>query len=388
MPRGSCGALFHRFPQTGNEQSFGAIFDHLGRRHQSCRRSRCLLLKRISKAVSFFVLFLGRRRLASKRLVRVLITLGENGWTFSPSFSLGRSTSRGRPSGYGKARLFGQRAPTAPADLPAQRVRAQVPAAVLEPALLPGSAMPAAGPTLAGGAAAGQTSPERRRQSPACPGRTRAPPAGQVRVSGPSEPRAYAGAWSRSRNFFSPPLCDRPGCHEPPVSSPRNPARYCCPACRQAVRNVQDRERKWLSRGTLDGRKKRAIEYQAARRRRALRQGPHPPPGTVAATSGVTIPPGRAGRQLSRGLLRAWFTLGRPVTFSGAQACPQTHSGSRPTAASPRNRLVLGGPSLRARARRPSLARRRAVVLLPLSPWPTSTGCRSTATARWPPCCG
>ena len=65
-----------------------------------------------------------------------------------------------------------------------------------------------------------------------------------------------------------------------PVSSLRNPARYCGPACRQAVRNVQDRERKWLSRGTLDGRKKRAIEYQAARRRRVLRQGhiPNPAP--------------------------------------------------------------------------------------------------------------
>ena len=54
------------------------------------------------------------------------------------------------------------------------------------------------------------------------------------------------------------------------MSSTRNPARYCCPACRQAVRNVQDRERKWRSRGTLDGRKKRAIEYQAARQRPLL----------------------------------------------------------------------------------------------------------------------
>ena len=89
----------------------------------------------------------------------------------------------------------------------------------------------------------------------------------------PLRARSYAGAWSRSRRFFSPPLCDRPGCHEHPVSSPRNPARYCGPACRQAVRNVQDRERKWLSRGTSDGRKKRAIEYQAARRRRIVRSG-------------------------------------------------------------------------------------------------------------------
>jgi hypothetical protein len=70
--------------------------------------------------------------------------------------------------------------------------------------------------------------------------------------------------------FFSP-LCDRPGCHEPPVNSPRNPARFCGPACRQALRNVHDRERKWVTRGTLEGRKKRAYEYQAARRRRLAR---------------------------------------------------------------------------------------------------------------------
>ena len=109
------------------------------------------------------------------------------------------------------------------------------------------------------------------RQSPPRPSRARAPPAGQERVPGCSRTRGCAGAWSRSSNFFSPPLCDRPGCHESPVTSLRNPARYCCPACRQAVRNVQDRERKWLARGTLDGRKKRAIEYQAARWRRSPR---------------------------------------------------------------------------------------------------------------------
>ena len=33
----------------------------------------------------------------------------------------------------------------------------------------------------------------------------------------------------------------------------------------QRISSVQDREHKWLSRGTLDGRKKRAIGYQAAR---------------------------------------------------------------------------------------------------------------------------
>jgi hypothetical protein len=82
------------------------------------------------------------------------------------------------------------------------------------------------------------------------------------------------------QNFFSLPLCDRPGCDESPVISLRNPARFCCRACRQAVRNVQDRERKWLSRGTLDGRKKRHFEYLAARQRRALvhGDGAHPAP--------------------------------------------------------------------------------------------------------------
>lgn len=76
------------------------------------------------------------------------------------------------------------------------------------------------------------------------------------------------------RTFFPGPLCDRPGCYQHPASSIRNPARYCCATCRQAVRNTLDRERKWRSRGTLDGRKKRAIEYQAAQRRRAFRHGP------------------------------------------------------------------------------------------------------------------
>ena len=67
--------------------------------------------------------------------------------------------------------------------------------------------------------------------------------------------------------------------------SVRNPARYCGTACRQAVRNVQDRERKWHSRSTSDGQKKRTIEYEAARQFRSQRQRraadvpPRAPPG-------------------------------------------------------------------------------------------------------------
>jgi hypothetical protein len=87
------------------------------------------------------------------------------------------------------------------------------------------------------------------------------------------------------QKFFPLPLCDRPGCHEPPVISLRNPARYCCTACRQAVRNVLDRERKWLSRGTLDGQKKRTIEYQAARCNRSF------PQQTAAADMPPRAPP-------------------------------------------------------------------------------------------------
>jgi hypothetical protein len=80
-------------------------------------------------------------------------------------------------------------------------------------------------------------------------------------------------------------LCDRPGCHQPCVASIRTPARFCGHACRQAVRNVQDRERKWLWRGTLDGRKKRAYEYRAAPRR-AFPRPPNtskPPPSRSRA---------------------------------------------------------------------------------------------------------
>ena len=95
-------------------------------------------------------------------------------------------------------------------------------------------------------------------------------------------------AWSRSRKFFPLPICDRPGCYERPVSSARNPAHYCCVACRQAVRNVQDRERKWLSRGTLDGRKKRAHEYRAARQSRSPQLGQTSATRPGAAASGMS----------------------------------------------------------------------------------------------------
>ncbi len=84
------------------------------------------------------------------------------------------------------------------------------------------------------------------------------------------------GAWSRSKNN-SATFCDRPGCYDPVRASCRAPARYCGDACRQAVRRVLDRERKWLTRRTYAGQIKRRLEYQRSRKRAATLS--HPPTG-------------------------------------------------------------------------------------------------------------
>ena len=241
-------------------------------------------------------------RLAGKRLVRVLITLEENVSHILPELSLGRSNLPWAPSTVkAKHRRLARARATSPADLPAQRMRTQVPAATLEPALLPGPGMPARGPPLAGGSPPGQTSPGRPASKPSMPRqRKRRRQRAKTAPKAIENPEVAPARGHAAKIFFPLPLCDRPGCYEPPVTSPRNPARYCCAACRQAVRNVLDRERKWLSRGTLDGRKKRAIEYQAARRHRSLRQQSHRRRCAAAGTPAMTTPPRCAGRQLSR----------------------------------------------------------------------------------------
>jgi hypothetical protein len=86
---------------------------------------------------------------------------------------------------------------------------------------------------------------------------------------------ADAPAWSRSNKNLPEVLCDRPGCYEPPRESSRAPAHYCSDACCAAMRQVQERERKYLSRKTKAGRLKRRLEYQAAKVRRC--QGQHAP---------------------------------------------------------------------------------------------------------------
>jgi hypothetical protein len=100
------------------------------------------------------------------------------------------------------------------------------------------------------------------------------------------KPAEIAAARGHAAKIFSPtPMCDRPGCHEPVPKSDRGKARYCCSACRQAVRRVVDREHKWLFRGTFRGRRAREQEYQAARARRCQQQ-----PGAASATSAPAAP--------------------------------------------------------------------------------------------------
>ena len=97
----------------------------------------------------------------------------------------------------------------------------------------------------------------------------------QRATSSPQPPKVSEDATARGHaaKIISPtPMCHRPGCHEPLVKSGRNQTRYCCSACRQAVRQVLDRERKWLWRGTFRGRRAREGEYQAARARRCPEQ--------------------------------------------------------------------------------------------------------------------
>jgi hypothetical protein len=132
--------------------------------------------------------------------------------------SLGSSRSRGTLPVYCKVPLFFQSAATAGEDVPAQGLWAQVPAAALEPALLPGSGMLAAGSPLAGGTAAGPTAPGRCRQSRARHGGTRAPSACPRFVASNAEAEGCGGAWSRSKNFLPIPCARGQGATSRPRS--------------------------------------------------------------------------------------------------------------------------------------------------------------------------
>lgn len=83
----------------------------------------------------------------------------------------------------------------------------------------------------------------------------------------PKTPEIAAARGHAAEILLPPPLCDRPGCYEPPLKSVDQSACFCSPACRQAVRRVRDRERKWRLRSTFQGRRARAQEYATARAR-------------------------------------------------------------------------------------------------------------------------
>jgi hypothetical protein len=97
--------------------------------------------------------------------------------------------------------------------------------------------------------------------------------------SGSGTPRS--GAWSRRRKTGEV-FCDRPGCYEPCRASCGGTARYCSDACAQAMRRVQERERKWKCRNK--DRRASCLEYQRhwARKRAHGKTDARPssPPGT------------------------------------------------------------------------------------------------------------
>ena len=189
-------------------------------------------------------------------------------------------------------------ATTADADLPAQRLWTQVPATALEPALLPGSRMPAPGPALAGGAAASQTASGRCGQSPARPGTTCAPPACLIFAASPEEASELRQRVVTQQNFFCRRQCATGrGAMKRPRS--RAAARHAtaAPPAAQAIRRVLDRERKWRLRGTFQGRCAREQEYQAARARRRREQPTLPPRHRRHGRRLLTKPTSRAGRR-------------------------------------------------------------------------------------------
>ena len=114
---------------------------------------------------------------------------------------------------------------------------------------------------------------ERRRQA-----KSRSKPVEQV-AGDPA--RGHA-----AKDLSLAPCCDRPGCYAPRRRSIRNPARYCSDTCRLSLGRVQDRERKWLCRASLEGQHKRRLEYKNARSRKASQAHPVTfTPGTAATAS-------------------------------------------------------------------------------------------------------
>ena len=128
------------------------------------------------------------------------------------------------------------------------------------------------------------------------------------------------GAWSRSRKIPTD-FCDRPGCYEPLRMNSRAPTRYCSRGCRQAVRRVTDRERKWLLRNRYGKQLAQRGKLPQATVRRGL---PRSAAGTVSINT-VASPVGdyRAGRKETLSFSRL------EPRSAEEDDNPQTHLGRR-----------------------------------------------------------
>ena len=96
--------------------------------------------------------------------------------------------------------------------------------------------------------------------------RARLRQANQASQDSPSTPPQPARGHA-AEPFFET-FCDRPGCYDPTCPSSRVKSRYCGSVCRAVMRQVRDRERKWLLRNTYAGHFKRQLEYQRQRQLR------------------------------------------------------------------------------------------------------------------------
>ena len=103
-----------------------------------------------------------------------------------------------------------------------------------------------------------------------------------------TKPEVTPARGHAAKLFLPFPLCDRPGCFNPPLKSVRNPAHYCGPTCHQAMHRVRDRERKWRFRLRFRTQRLRQQEYAAAHARHArhARQPDH-----TAQTTSASAPP-------------------------------------------------------------------------------------------------
>ena len=143
-------------------------------------------------------------RLASKRLIRVLITPEENATNILPELFPWELPLPWAPFTVRKTTAVCRERGDLARGSASQRMRTQVPAAALEPTLLPGPGMPAARPPLAGGTPPGQTSPGRPRQNAACPGRKVRRRRAKVTPEAVENPEVGPRVVTQQKIFFSP----------------------------------------------------------------------------------------------------------------------------------------------------------------------------------------